>query len=158
MKEPVKPIQPFHLDAKYSASHTEETLIFQRLLLNEDLENEEIYQGDPAPAVKDCEYKNSLFTLQTLLDAVPAGVSPEDIVISLERPRYVDYLDIKLLAKRPTDPKALKKAYVKDVQAFREAEIQYEKDLIEYQKWRLKQDLQKKEQEVAELKKKLEKA
>ncbi len=98
-------------------------------------------------------------TLQDILDLVPPGADPKDIVINLSYPRYVNYITVSFNhVKRNLE--AEEKAYQRDLYKYQqsladynEKYAEYLKDKETYEKWVNEQEIKQLEEKLAKLKK-----
>lgn len=160
MKEPEKPWPPHKWE--YEHEYNETPVIDIDMITNEDADEEEYLdnwkdqhdwkEGDHLPELRGLGYDNEMCTLAELLAKVPADVPPEDVVISVNRDRMIDYINFSVTARRPTDKKALKNAYQEAYKEYERKEAQYQIDLAAYQEWKAQDEIKKKQKEIRDLK------
>lgn len=161
MKEPEKPWPPHKWE--YEQEYTEEPIIDIDMITNEDRDMEEYLddwkdqhdwkEGDHLPEITDFGYHNDMGTVADLLKKIPEGMPLEDVVITINRDRMIDYVNFSVTYRRPTDKKALKSSYLQALKEYKQKEKQYQTDLAEYQEWQKQEEIRQLEEKLAKLKK-----
>ena len=161
MKEPQKPWPPHKW--QYEKEWEEKAILNREFVTDEDYDTEEYLEnwkdmngweeGDPLPEFEGCSYDNHICTLADILAKVPADVPPEFINIEMSRDRMYTYINVSVIAKRPTDKKALQNSYEKAYQEYLSKEKQYQQDLIAYNEWKRQEEIKELEEKLAKLKK-----
>ena len=125
--------------------------------LSEFWENHGYDEGEE-PKHEDIGLRDNL-TLQDLLDKMPPGAEPKDIVFDLSYPRYVDYIWISFnhikrnLETEEASYKRDMENYQKELAVYQVELAKYQKDLADYQAWEKEQQVKELEKQIADLKK-----
>lgn len=161
MKKPEQPWAPFKWD--YEKEFDEEILLNKDFITNEDFDEAEYLdnwkdqndwkEGEPLPDIASCYYHNYVCTLADLIAKAPKDVPHEFIEITMNRDRMIDYINVRVKAKRPTDKKALKAAYDKAYKEFQKKEAAYKEELKAFEEWQKQQEIKELEAKLAVLKK-----
>lgn len=144
MNKPEQPCPPRKWE--YEDDFIDTPIISKLMIVKEDYnEAEELEEwkdqhdweeGGFLPNIVDCNYDNSMGSLQDLLDVIPDGVHPRDVVISINRDRYVGYIEFRMEYRTATNKEKLKAAYNADYAEYEKKLKMYEQDMISYEKWK----------------------
>lgn len=135
MKKPEKPIPPDN----YIPESETKTIFCKNFTTNEDYDENNLLdwkdendwqEGDPLPNFTILNYRNQICSLADLLNLVSKDIPLENVVITLNRDRYLTELDVSVSFEEKLDQVALKKEYKKLYKEY-EAKLKlYESDLV----------------------------
>ncbi len=114
------------------------------------------YEEEEIPKVPEIRMRS--LTLQDLLDKLPPGAEPKDIVFDLSYPRYVDYIWVSFNHRErnlETEEASYKRdleTYQKNLLKYQDDLAKYQKDLADFQKWEKEHQVKELEEKLAKLK------
>lgn len=161
MQKPERPYGPHKWD--YEKDFNEEVLFDKHLITNEDddweayLDNwkdqQEWKEGDRLPVLDTWGHSNHICSLADLIAMAPKDALPENVHVILDSDRYITSVIVQVVAKIPTDKKALRAAYKKAEAEFQAKEVAYNKELKLFEEWEKQQEIRALEEKLSQLKK-----
>jgi len=161
-QKPYKQTEPKRVHYRLVGSKKKEPIYRDVSVLGDrdDIDLEEWFadQDEEFPPEPDIRRWNNL-SLQDIIDLAPPNTKLCDIILKINYPRYLEYLDVSfalyqrnLKAEEDDYQKALKK-YQEHIIQYEQEMIQYEKELDDYNKWAKEEELKNLERQIRKLKK-----
>lgn len=159
MKNPVAPFKPSI--SSFQQEYIDQVMLHKIFVhpelsledrLDEWKDQEDWSEGDPLPSLEHYHYNNDVFNLAEIIKKIPTGILPSEVVISLKRDRSMEFAEIVISARRPTDKDILEQQYQQALKNYELELEQYQKDVVAYQTWKTKTEIRNKEQEILTLK------
>ena len=164
-QKPYKPHEPNRKDYIGKGAIERKAIYSDFEILREDVDDDdgEFWEGlgydeGEQPSKAKIGIRDHL-TLQDILDLMPPGAEPKDIVFNLSYPRYVDYIAVSfnhwernLETEEATYNRDLK-TYQKDLLKYQDDLAKYQKDLADFQQWEKEHQVKELEEKLAKLKK-----
>jgi hypothetical protein len=158
---PIKPFPP-HLpkrtEFRLSFSNGKEVIYRDVSVLGDSEINLEEYfrdQDEELPKDPDIRRWQNL-SLQDIVDLAPPNTRLCDIILNIDMPRYMEYLDLSFI-KHNRDLDREEEAYQKALQKYNKDVVKYKKDLAKYEEELEDYENWVKDQELAELEAKIKK-
>jgi len=128
--------------------------------VREDMDIEEYWEDmDAKVPKKPTKGMYDYLSLQDILDLAPPGTEPQNIILDLSYPRYMDYINVSFYVM-VRDLEAEEKAYQRAMKQFQhnldvyqEQYVEYEKHKSAYENWMKQQEVKELEEKLAKLKK-----
>ena len=96
-----------------------------------------------SPQIEEWWYDTNFCSLKDILDVTPPDADPSKILISINRDRQVEYINVSIDHHTSLDKEAWLKAKDEEEADYCEKLKQYHIDYLAYKTWKTKQDIKK---------------